>query len=372
VSSDTPIDRLPQLLAGSVEHLLGVWDESRALFPYSTKVVDGCYVNDYEHQDAIRYSINSLLGLAEAARVGRPGPSAAEVEALAAQFLARHEDDIVTCADAGLLTLLLAEYGEPDAPALARALGRLTTQLGRPVGELNMQDLAWALWGSCAGIRAGLPDATELGRTAFGLIRSSLVVAATQLPRHSTRRYRRDIVSFGSLVYFLRAMHEYAETVGDDDAEALFNRGVGYALGLQGPQGEWPWLMHAGSGRIVDVYPVFSVHQDSMAMLFLLPARDRGLPGAADAVPRSLAWCFGENELALEFYVPDPFVAYRSIERNERAPRLRRYARSLAPARGQATFGAGDVHLNPECRSYHLGWVLFAWAARSEALGHLA
>jgi hypothetical protein len=34
-------------------------------------------VNDYEHPDAIRYSINSLLGLAEAARAGRPGPSAA-------------------------------------------------------------------------------------------------------------------------------------------------------------------------------------------------------------------------------------------------------------------------------------------------------
>lgn len=229
-----------------------------------------------------------------------------------------------------------------------------------------MQDVAWALWGACAAERAGLAGADELARTAFGVIRSDLVVEATQLPRHSTRRYRRDIVSFGSLVYYLRALHEYGATSGSADADALFERGVQYALGLQGPRGEWPWLMHGASGRVVDVYPVFSVHQDSMAMLFLLPARDRGLAGAAEAVPRSLAWCFGDNELSIEFYVRDPFVAYRSIERAERAPRLRRYARSLAPSlRGQPAFGSGNVHLNSECRSYHLGWILYAWAGRT-------
>ena len=355
-----------ELLAGCVEQLTAVWDESLCLFPYSTRVRDGRYVNDYSHADAIRYSINSLLGLAESARAGRPGPSVGDVHELTTTFLGRHAQDIVTCADAGLVTVLLAQYGDPDDPALARALGRLTTQLRRPVAELNMQDLAWALWGACAADQAGRQGADELARTAFGVITSNLVVAASQLPRHSTRRYRRDIVSFGSLVYFLRALHEYAQTSGaPPEAEALFEHGARYALGLQGPNGEWPWLMHGASGRIVDVYPIFSVHQDSMAMLFLLPARDRGLAGVDEAIARSLAWCFGDNELGIEFYVPDPFVAYRSIERTERAPRLRRYVRSLVPGFGaRPAFGSGDVHLNSECRSYHLGWILYAWASR--------
>ena len=64
--------------------------------------------------------------------------------------------------------------------------------------------------------------------------------------------------------------------------------------------------MSGASGAIVDPYPVFSVHQDSMALLFLLPALDRGLPGTAEAISRSLAWCFGENELGIDFYVRDP------------------------------------------------------------------
>jgi hypothetical protein len=83
-------------------------------------------------------------------------------------------------------------------------------------------------------------------------------------------------------------------------------------------------------------------------------------------VSRSLAWCFGENELAVDFYVRDPFFAYRSIERVDRAPRLRRYLRSLVPSVRSSTFGSSDVRLNPECRSYHLGWILYAWSGRPE------
>jgi hypothetical protein len=355
---------LPLLIDGSLEHLAGVWDEERALFPYSTHVADGRYVNDYDHPDAIRYTINSLLGLAEWARSTGAGES--DVRAKTAAFVERHTADVVTCADTGLLTLLLAEHGEAGGLSAADTGERLRTQLDRPIGELTMQDLGWALWGACGATRAGVAGADSLAARAFDLIRTNLVVEPSRLPRHSTRRYRRDIVSFGSLVYYLRSLHEYAHTAGSHEAESLFDHGVRFALGLQGPQGEWPWLLDARSGRVVDGYPVFSVHQDSMAMLWVLPARDRGLPGAAEAIPRSLQWGFGENELDVDFYVPGPFVAHRSIERAESAPRLRRYLRSLAPPSG-AVFGNAAVRLNPECRSYHLGWVLFAWAGRPEA-----
>ena len=353
------------LLDGCVEHLTAVWDESRGLFPYSTRLVNGRFSNDYEHPDAIRYTINSLLGLAEHARVGGTGPSVADVSELVSTFLARHAEDVVTCADAGLLTLLLADYGDPDAPALDASLARLETHLRRPVATQTVQDLAWALWGACSLARARPSSSDRLLRATFESITSNLVVPSSRLPRHSTRRYRRNLVSFGGLVYFLRAMHEYEQATGDDEARALFERGVRFAIDLQGPLGEWPWLMSGASGAIVDPYPVFSVHQDSMALLFLLPALDRGLPGTAEAISRSLAWCFGENELGIDFYVRDPFFAYRSIERVERAPRLRRYLRSLIPAPSRnSAFGVGDARLNPECRSYHLGWILYAWSGR--------
>jgi hypothetical protein len=103
-----------------------------------------------------------------------------------------------------------------------------------------------------------------------------------------------------------------------------------------------------------------------MAMLFLLPALDAGEPRVPEAIGRSLSWVFGRNELDVRFYRDDPFFAYRSIERAERAPRLRRYLRFLSASltgRG-ASFGGARTRLNEECRSYHLGWILFAWSER--------
>jgi hypothetical protein len=102
-----------------------------------------------------------------------------------------------------------------------------------------------------------------------------------------------------------------------------------------------------------------------MAMLFLIPGFQDGMPGAAPAIERSLAWGFGDNELGAGFYTEEPFIAHRSIERVESFPRLRRYLRSLARRRAEtAAFGNARVRINPESRSYHLGWILYVWSAR--------
>jgi hypothetical protein len=129
-------------------------------------------------------------------------------------------------------------------------------------------------------------------------------------------------------------------------------------------------MIGVSSAQPLDVYPVFSVHQDSMAMLFLLPAVDRGLAGASEAVERSLTWLTGVNELGVSMVVESPFIVHRSIERDERQAQLRRYARTVwrAAARRPGTSADGrGVRVNPECRSYHLGWVLYVWSGREDA-----
>jgi hypothetical protein len=111
---------------------------------------------------------------------------------------------------------------------------------------------------------------------------------------------------------------------------------------------------------VFDRYPLFTVHQDAMAMLFLHPAR------AEEAIARSIRWALGSNELGLRMYADEPtFVGYRAIQRSELMPRARRYARWL---RGEHdTAPARRVVVNRECRSYHLGWLLYAWADDMEA-----
>jgi hypothetical protein len=361
--------RLRLLLEGSVENLLASWSEPLALFPFSSRLHGGTIVHDYENPIAARYTINTLLGLLEAARSRRLGVSEADVHALAEAFLQRDAERVSLPADRGLATLLIAELdGASDRLSThVRTLRDVLT--ANAPRSFEMQDLAWILWGAAGAARTGTRGAEDVVRRASGLITSELVDEKSGLPRHTAARHRRNVVSFGALVYFLRAMHEAAQTLGDERAQRLFDAGVARAVALQGPLGEWPWMIDSRTGIPFDTYPVFAVHQDSMAMLFLHPALDRGLPGAAEAISRSVPWVFGANELWTPMLVERPFFAYRSIERAERAPRLRRYLRSLGPRAISpvATIGAAGIRINDECRSYHLGWILYVWSNRPEA-----
>jgi hypothetical protein len=357
------------LLTGSVENLLATWSDTRALFPYSSRLHDSTIINEYQQPLAVRYTINSLLGLVEAAKAGTVDVSEPHVSALAAAFLARTDEREALPADRGLATVLRCAIGAEPTTLRAQVRGLAEVLADGDATTLNMQDVAWILWGAAAARHAGIAQGADVARAAYHLITRNLVDPGTGLPRHSARRYRRDVVSFGAFTYFLRAMHEAAAALGDERANRLFDAGVARAIAMQGPHGEWPWMIDARSGAPFDFYPVFTVHQDSMAMLFH-PALARELAGASDAIRRSLAWVFGDNEFGQPMFVERPFFAYRSIERGGRAPRIRRYARSLRHriAPSPATTGARRTRLNDECRSYHLGWVLFVWSNRPEAL----
>lgn len=325
------------LVAGALDFLPRAWDPARALHSFSATLrPDGTLEQDWSHPQTARYTINSLLGL-QAADADAAAP-------LIDAFAAAHADALRSPADVGLFALL-----QRDASALAR----VRDVARAPSTGLNMQDLAWMLWGASA-----CPGGEDVARSLLDRILAERVHPRTGLPLHSVRLYRRGVVSFGSLVYFLRALHEAERVLDDPRAGLLFRRGVETALALQGPQGEWPWMIDVARGRAFDRYPVFSVHQDSMAMLFLLPARGR--PGIDAAIERSLRWVHGENELALRMYVEEPFFfAFRAIERDEHAARARRYLRWAARRDAGA---APRLRVNRECRSYHLGWILYAWA----------
>ena len=338
-----------------------------ALFPYSTIVRSGEYVHDFGHPSVVRYTINSLLGLQASARNDPDELDPAQVSALTTTFLAHHFERISNPADLGLLLVLLSE-GEPTVHRASELLSRVDAAAhSTAAGRLTMQEASWMLWGACAAAQAGLETGAATAGAIAELILGRFVDPGSGLPRHSLRRYRGDIVSFGALTYFLRAMFEFSKLSGDTRAHNAFERGVEAIVRIQGDRGEWPWLISVRGGVPLDIYPVFAVHQDSMSMLFLLPALESGL-NVREAIAKSFAWIRGRNELSTPMIEQEPFVAYRSIERTEGLPRARRYLRatigSVTGGKGELANGRG-VRLNRECRSYHLGWILYVWSGAS-------
>jgi hypothetical protein len=346
-----------------------MYEPERALFPYSTRLGPHGFEHTFEHPHTIRYTINTLLGVQRAAQRDAGDPFVQSADVMVDRFLDLHLGEIANPADLGLLLLLGAEGGRDEA-----LLGDLVTRIGEtvertPVRNFTIQELGWMLWGASVAARLGAPGAGGLADRLFALVDESFVDRDSLLARHDRSRHRGRIVSFGGTVYFLRAAYEYAALTGETRAARLFENGVRAMVRIQGPQGEWPWMISVHSGIPLDFYPVFGVHQDSMAMLFLLPALDDGLLDVDEAIARSLAWSLGENELGEQMYGSGRFFAYRSIRRLQPLFRQQRYARSLARALadrpGSLTGGKGLI-VNRECRSYHLGWILFAWAGRPD------
>jgi hypothetical protein len=358
------------LLERALVFLEHVYDPERALFPFATTLEGGRYSSTFENPVALRYSINCLLGLKEAARHDVSSSLVRECDALVERFVTQHYSRITNFGDLGLLLVLLADGFEagPAEDALRRI--EKVAAVGR-AAALPLQDACWMLWGAVALARAGVIGAERLAEKLFRDVERSFLNPDSLLPRHANRAYRRNSVSFGALTYFLRAVHEYATCFGDESAASLFRLALARVQRIQGPHGEWPWLIEVNTGVPIDYYPVYSVHQDSMSMLFLLPALDHGLPGVRESIERSYAWVLGDNAASTPMIVDEPFFRYRSLERRGGFQRLRRYVRSLPGvvrvSRRLAIHAAG-VRINRECRSYEMGWIVFAWAGRRERL----
>lgn len=349
----------PGALCGATSAFLDeVYSEELALYPFTTSVVDGRYVSDYRLPGALRYTINTLLGRLRAGS-DRVEP---ELQRLVGRYGSRLDPG-----DRGLLLVLLAELGRDLTDDLAAAKQAVAV-LG--VRRLNLQDLCWLVWGAARAAEAGCTGAEAFARE----LRTALAGLAGNgaLARHVHSAARADLVSFGSTVYYLRALHEYARVFDDTDVRGAFERGVRAALGFQGRYGEWPWMISVSRAAALDVYPVYSVHQLAMAMLFLLPAFDDGVvEGVGDAIRRSYRWVLGENELSVPFGRRDPFIVFRSLERDEPLQKIVRFTRASLrstlrlPAHGKS---AGRTRINPEWRSYEGGWLLYAWGDRPDEL----
>jgi hypothetical protein len=186
---------------------------------------------------------------------------------------------------------------------------------------------------------------------------------------------RKELGFFDAQVYAVMAALRRDEVIGDPEAREMA-RAIGeHLLARQHPLGQWAWHYNARTGAVVDVYPVYSVHQDGMAPMAFLPLeRALGVPATA-AVARGVEWLFGQNELATPLIEPGRSIIWRSIRR--RGPyrsvvyplKLASLGRaSKALDLGTRLSGPGVLEIDHELRPYHLGFCLHAFAPLVAAL----
>jgi hypothetical protein len=340
----------------------------------SMQVADGVLCHEIAAGDpepkgrSIRYTLIALIGLLRAEEHGLE--DALDAGAMRSKVLSELDSPALSPGDLGLALWAESRAGRGATEELVAALDRSLAGASRLEGLASME-VAWIVTGLVeAGARAERGAGSEILDSATVELREKRR-GRSGLLTHAARGLRRRLPHFADQIYGLLALSRLAHARSDDLA-----RDAARALGerlvdLQMPNGAWPWICDPVRGTVVEPYELYSIHQDSMAMIGLDSlSQATGDPRYRAAAVRGMDWNYGQNELGVRMFDPEEGMIYRSIRRK---PRLRR-ARA---ARNAAAVYLGarprlpsprELEVNRTMRPYHLGWILEAWCGRE----HLA
>jgi hypothetical protein len=174
---------------------------------------------------------------------------------------------------------------------------------------------------------------------------------------------RGRVGSFADQVYPIYAFSKFGQAFHHHSALDRAQRCAEAICREQGPLGQWWWHYDSLSGRVLQRYPVYSVHQHAMGPMALFALSEATGSDYLEPIYRGLAWIDGANELATPLRLPSRNLVWRSAYR---PGKLRMYVRELqdllkAPHRPA---DASKLNVKLECRPYELGWLLYAFSGR--------
>jgi hypothetical protein len=260
----------------------------------------------------------------------------------------------------------------------ARALDRLRSldPVGRPHSTV---EIAWAL--TALSVRPGeVTDEALCEGVANRLLRSFRAQSGLfphWPPGVAPSPWRAHVSCFADWVYPVQALAHYYRATGCQEAIDKARRSAESMCRLQGSAGQWWWHYDVRTGRVVEGYPVYSVHQDAMGPMALLDLQ--GVCGARfdDAIARSVSWMVRNPERGDSLIDEEAGLIWRKVCRREPG-KLSRGIQALASRMHPALRARGlNVMFPPnqvdyECRPYHLGWLLYAFSDRRLSAPSLA
>lgn len=309
-----------------------------------------------------RYTAIVLLGLAEESESTvsdiLSGQSAHDVcDAL------NRDISIVTNLGDVALTLWAARLH--DYSRVKKVRERLITL--RPADDpYPLVEIAWALDALCSDV--DFPDSTLKKRIAQRLMDSfnRKYSVFPHLLGDSGKGVRSIVSCFADMVYPIQALAHYHALTGDQQALDIAEQCALKICHLQGEDGQWWWHYDRRTGEVIEGYPVYSVHQDSMAPMALLAVQNAGGSDFTMEIARGLEWLRYSPEINTSLIDDDEGVIWRKVARREPG-KISRYAQAIAcRARPTLRVPYMDSLLPPvavdyESRPYHMGWILYSW-----------
>jgi hypothetical protein len=269
-----------------------------------------------------------------------------------------------------------AVLGESDR--LGRALDRLVANV-RSEAPVPTVEHAWTVMALLQAARTpqldvpavGVVPLEEAASRAVQRLRDAQGASGLfphHLPPDRLSRFRYHVSCFADQAYALQALARYADHTANPAALVAAGRCADAVVALQGHRGQWWWHYDWRYGRVVEAYPVYSVHQYALAPMALLELREAGGPDHGEAVARGLTWLLERPEAGGELILDDDGVVWRAVRRREPRKLVRMVRSAVSAARPARRLGWLNPVFPPgrvdqECRPFELGWALYAWHA---------
>ena len=181
-----------------------------------------------------------------------------------------------------------------------------------------------------------------------------------------TQGIRRHVSCFADAVYPIHALSTFSSRAGNDNALNAAARCAEMICRGQGSAGQWWWHYDVRTGGVVEGYPVYSVHQDSMGPMALFALMSAGGPDFRENIKRGLDWLVFSEEIEGSLLDHKQDLIWRKVARkepNKLTRLLQATAVNVSPSIRvpgvDALFPAKTIDF--ENRPYHLGWILYAW-----------
>lgn len=288
-------------------------------------------------------------------------------------YISQNIENIKSVEDAALLLWAAVEEGYNNIPPLTEQLRILWKEQSE---KCNSLELGWILK-SCLVLIDSFPDfhstAEILITETKNILLNNFNKESKLFQRHTREGFKnkigRSISCFADQVYPILALSHYFVKFKDEAILEVVKQATDRICRFQGELGQWPWHYDVLNNRICEKYPIFSVHQDSMAPMAIFASDAITGSNHTENINHSIQWLFKKNELNIDMVIEDQGIIWRDLERKE----LGKFSRiinailasmnikNLVNERDKSTY---KYKINYEFRPYHYGWLLYTWASK--------
>ncbi len=226
--------------------------------------------------------------------------------------------------------------------------------------------LAWFLAGMAHARLAcpnAAPDLTDVAVETYHLLQDNQsdggIFGHAGFPGFPKQTFCRRYGTFADQIHSIYALTTFARAFQIEEPLASALACANSIRALQGEMGQWWCLYDKRACRVVNRYPVCSLHQDGTAPVGLLALEETTGQNFHGPVYKGLSWVAGANELGFDLRKTDPNLIWDSIGPS------RTVANYWELARGVMNRSRGpqleNLRVRYEVRPDHFGWLLYAF-----------